>query len=1002
MIPAHRRSMRRLGAVLAIVLTSVPVVLGTSSPVGAAPPSELIFSEYIEGSSNNKALEIFNGTGAPVDLAAGAYNIQMFFNGSASAGLTIPLAGTVAAGDVHVVAQSSAAAAILAQADQTNGAGWFNGDDAVVLRKGTTIVDSIGQVGFDPGAEWGTGLTSTSDNTIRRKADCALDANVSDAFDPATGWDGFANDTFNGLGAFESQCIVTVAAPSVTAFTPAPNAVNVGWDVKPTVTFNVAVNAAPGAFSLVCNATGAREVIVSGGPTTFTLTPTGYLGNGETCTVTVTAALVTAAAAPNPPMAADATSMFTTIGAGSCGDAATPIDAIQGPGAGAALPGLQLVEGVVVGDYQGAGQFSGFHVQEEDVDADLDPATSEGLFIFNTSFPVAIGDVVRITGTAGEFSGMTQLSSVTSVQVCSSGASDAVTPAVVDLPVASLDEMERFEAMSVTFVDELTVTETFTLGRFGELTLSAGGRQYTPTAVVAPGAPATALQDVNNRSRIVLDDGINLQNPDPVIYPAGGLSAANPVRSGDTVPSLSGVLEFRFSVYRVQPTGPVTIVASNPRPAAPADVGGRIQVASFNVLNYFNGDGLGGGFPTARGANTPDEFARQRAKTIAAISVLDADVIGLMELENDAGPTSALADLVAGLNDVAGPGTYSYIDTGVVGTDAIKVALIYRTAAVEPVGDYAILDSSVDSRFIDTLNRPALAQTFEDIHGDRYTVVVNHLKSKGSDCNSAGDPDVGDGQGNCNLTRTAAAEALADWLATDPTGSGDPDVLIIGDLNSYAKEDPITALLNAGYTNTVAQFGGSTAYSYVFGGQSGYLDHALANATLAPQVTGVTDWHINADEPIALDYNVEFKSAGQVASFYAPDAYRASDHDPVKIGLCPVDEPELSVSVAPSVLKVVNHKYVTVTGTPTVSSDVVSVELISVTSNEPDDGADDGSTTNDTVIDSDLTARVRAERSGTGTGRVYTFTFEATNDCGITTTATAEVRVPVGRGGLPS
>jgi predicted extracellular nuclease len=170
---------RRL--VLAVTLL-VCALAGAQS--AAAASTDLFFSEYIEGSGNNKALEIFNGTGAPIDLAAGGYSVQMFFNGSATAGLTINLTGTVANGDVFVLAQSSASAAILAAADQTNGAGWFNGDDAVVLRKGSTVLDAIGQAGFDPGAEWGSGLTSTADNTLRRKTTVETgDANGADAFD---------------------------------------------------------------------------------------------------------------------------------------------------------------------------------------------------------------------------------------------------------------------------------------------------------------------------------------------------------------------------------------------------------------------------------------------------------------------------------------------------------------------------------------------------------------------------------------------------------------------------------------------------------------------------------------------------------------------------------------------------------------------------------------------------------------------------------------------------
>jgi hypothetical protein len=203
-----------------------------------------------------------------------------------------------------------------------------------------------------------------------------------------------------------------------------------------------------------------------------------------------------------------------------------------------------------------------------------------------------------------------------------------------------------------------------------------------------------------------------------------------------------------------------------------------------------------------------------------------------------------------------------------------------------PVGGYHILNSGVDLRFIDTLNRPSLAQTFDHVAtGQSLTVVVNHLKSKGSSCASVGDPDTGDGQGNCNQTRTAAAEALADWIASDPTGSGDPDVLMIGDLNSYTFEDPITTLTNAGLVNLVRDVGGLTPYSYVFSGESGYLDHALATAPLASQVIGVTEWHINPDEPTVLDYNLEFKSTNHQTTLYDDGPYRSSDHDPVIVGL---------------------------------------------------------------------------------------------------------------------
>jgi predicted extracellular nuclease len=208
-------------------------------------------------------------------------------------------------------------------------------------------------------------------------------------------------------------------------------------------------------------------------------------------------------------------------------------------------------------------------------------------------------------------------------------------------------------------------------------------------------------------------------------------------------------------------------------------------------------------------------------------------------------------------------------------------------------GTFQILDNSVDPTFSDTKNRPALAQTFRhNDSGEVFTVSINHFKSKSTDCNDVADPDNGDGQGNCNGVRTAAANALLNWLADDPTGSGDADFLIIGDLNSYAMEDPVTALENAGYSNLIKTFVGSDAYSFVFSAEAGYLDHALASPALLPQVSGITIWHINADEPRALDYNDSVRDPGEISSdplnppaLYQANAYRAADHDPILIGL---------------------------------------------------------------------------------------------------------------------
>jgi predicted extracellular nuclease len=569
---------------------------------------------------------------------------------------------------------------------------------------------------------------------------------------------------------------------------------------------------------------------------------------------------------------------------GVCGDTATFIHEVQGPGPVSPLNGTSgvVIEGVVVGDFQDtATQLRGFFIQEEDADADGDMATSEGVFVYDSGFgvDVSVGDVVRVQGHVTEYYGLTELNYVSNMAICGTGAS--ASAAVIALPVPDLAQWESYEGMLITIPQTLYATDNYDQGRYGEVSLSVDARLAAPTNVASPGADALALQDLNNRSSILMDDGSNLQNPLPLPPYIGDEGT---LRAGDTIPGLTGVLAYGFDTYRVHPTQPVAFTRVNERTAAPPAVGGRLKVASFNVLNYFNGDGMGGGFPTSRGAGTSEEFARQRDKIISAILAMDADVVGLIEIENDGyGSESAIADLVNGLNDVAGPGTYAYVDPGVVqiGGDEIAVGFIYKPATVTPVGLAAILDSSVDPTFIDTKNRPALAQTFEEnATGERFTVVVNHFKSKGSDCNDIGDLDLGDGQGNCPATRASAAAALTNWLATDPTGSGDPDFLIVGDLNSYAMEDPIAIIEGAGYTNLIDTFVGEDAYSYVYYGQAGYLDHALANPNLTPQVAGATVWHINADEPSALDYNDYNQPA-----LYNPDPYRSSDHDPVLIGL---------------------------------------------------------------------------------------------------------------------
>jgi len=698
-------------------------------------------------------------------------------------------------------------------------------------------------------------------------------------------------------------------APIVSATTPANGATNQTPDVAVSATFSEPVTIS-GTVAIACSGSPTQNVTPTGGPQTFSL-PHASFPPLATCTVTFTGTQVNDQDGTPTPMAADFTWSFG-VGTG-CGSAATAIHSIQGSGASSPLLGAAAtVEAIVVADYQGITSIRGFFLEEPNAEHDGDPATSEGLFVFDNNFgvPVVVGDSVRVNGTVSEFQNQSQLSTITSVVVCASGVGlPPETP--VTLPFADPAAPERYEGMRVSFAQPLTVTETFNLGRGGILTLSSA-RLQQPTNVVLPGAPANALQAANNLDKITLDDGSLTQNPDPIVYPPPGLTALNSVRGGDTVSNLAGVLTqgnpgwtTPGNIYRVHPATMPTFTPANPRPAAPGPVGGTLRVSSFNVLNYFTTLDLGPDVcgplqnQECRGADSAAEFTRQRDKTLQALLALDADVLGLMELENTLG-VEPLQDIVNGLNALAGAGTYAFIGTGTLGDDAIKVGLVYQPAAVQPVGAFAILDSSVDPDFDSSLNRPALAQTFQQIAtGARFTAVVNHLKSKGCTGAAGLDTDQGDGQSCFNHTRTLAAGALAAWAAGDPTGAVDPDVVLLGDFNAYSLEDPLAALQGAGYTDLAVAYSGPNAYSYVFDAQAGSLDHSLANASLLPQVTGVTTWHVNADEPGVLDYNVEFKSAGQIASLYNADAFRTSDHDPILIGLDLVP-PQADLSITKS------------------------------------------------------------------------------------------------------
>lgn len=592
------------------------------------------------------------------------------------------------------------------------------------------------------------------------------------------------------------------------------------------------------------------------------------------------------------------------------------IPAIQS-NAGASPFDGQLVKttGIVTADFQAADQLRGFYLQ--DPIGDGDTSTSDGIFVFTPSGnQVSVGDQLELTAEVDEFFGLTELKNVTALSILSSG--NTIAPTTISLPETINGELEQYEGMLVDVVSTMTVSQNFFLSRFGQLTLSSAndqgiaGRLFQPTNLFpASSQQAIDLAASNQRRLLVLDDGQDISgfgdNPEPVPYIGNPPSV---LRAGDQVSNLIGILDYgRINAsnppardYRLQPTVAPVFTANNPRQAIPLSANGSLSIASFNVLNYFSTiDGNGSicgpqANQSCRGADSESELARQQAKIVSALRAMDADIVGLIEIENNGYQAdSAIRRLVDALNVAYGELTYEIVQPeglSSLGGDAISVGFIYKPAVVKKTGIAVTLTSGA---FDQSLNdggrsRQPLAVSFEEISsGEVFTAVVNHFKSKrpASGLQNNGNDDLGDGQASWNLRRTEAANDLSAWLANNPTSIEDQDILIIGDLNAYAEEDPMLALETNGYIDLIQQFIGDSGYSFTFDGLAGSLDQALASESLSQQVGGVVEWHINTDEPPVLDYNQDFNPAG----YYSEDPFRSSDHDPVIVGLNLFTEP---------------------------------------------------------------------------------------------------------------
>ncbi|KYQ85322.1 nuclease [Acinetobacter sp. NRRL B-65365] len=763
-------------------------LLGVSSIFSAAH-AQLMFSQYVDGSSNKKGLEIYNPDATTVNLAD--YEIQQFNNGGTVKTAAFPLQGSLASKQKFLIGRSELQAQLGNKVNQVAGLS-FNGDDAVVLLYRGTPIDRFGRIGERPTNGWGTTVFSMGNSFKRTQTENpVVSIDPTSPFDLDQSWQGWTDrNDFSNL---------------------------TGSTTTPPVTENV-----------------------------------------------------------------------------SCSSSDTPIAKL----AESTQDQSYTIRGVITGDYRYNNGFSGFYVQTPDSKAI--PNVSNAIFVYIPASSAVkggqIGDEVILRGRLTSYQNQLQIDQLQQdILTCNQNMADQIQPIALNLPFNSLTETtgnspKRYQGMLVKFPQTLTVSENYNFGRYGELSLSLG-RLFIPTNLYpALSNEAKALAQQNLLSKIIFDDGYNNQNRAPWL--PQNFSALNTLRSGYQLKNTQGILEYRFNAWRVQPIAganlPEVVSSSNPRTSIAAKQSKHVRVAAFNVLNYDNGKN---GFPTERGANSKAEFDKQHAKIVNAMKSIDADVYGLMEIANNGyGSDSAIANLTKAL----GPDWKYVIPEGLnqLGTDVIAVAIIYNAKRVQPVNKAAVLD-------LGDKNRSTIAQSFKPVQGGQiFTVIPNHLKSKGCsgvDANSL-DADQQDGQGCWNPTRVKAVEQLTQWIAKNPTQVKNPNILLLGDMNSYAKEDPILTFEKANYKvllNDHKVGEGANAYSYVFGvssnaegyGGAGNLDHAIADANLYKRVIKTFAWHINADEPTVLDYNEEYKTDEQKELFFSADAYRSSDHDPVIVDL---------------------------------------------------------------------------------------------------------------------
>lgn len=824
--------------------------------------AEIFISQYVEG-GYNKAIEIANTDPDPVTLDG--YVLAKSTSGNNEWKAQLKLDGyTIAGNDVIVFSHSKANSDIQAVSDYTNDYVInHNGDDPIALLKGgdEIVHDIVGEMGD---VDWGEDV-----NLVKKSSAHAPSSTYSSG-----DWDVLDKDDITGLGSLT--------------------------DVPAPIAFDCKVDGEDPVFTSISDIQGEGD--------------------------------------KSPLLAENSYSSSEKY----------------------------YVKGVVTAVTGSIAK--GFFLQS--LTPDANPKTSEGLFVYtnSSSSEVVPGDVVCTYGKVSEFYSSTQLSIDKNDWV---KLSEQQVPEATVIEIAHSDQdfedtLERYEGMLVATDAKLDMRVTRTFGydyasRRNNMVLAQGRPNMQPNQLYTAGSEEADNQSKENAiQRLIIDSDEKAKNGEVPYYPDFGRTDADLdgstedyIRINDRVEGLEGVLAYTYGDYRMIVTNTVdaeNFVHLSPRTEEPEIYEGDLRIATFNVLNYFNspfgGDANQHG--SNRGATTQEDFDLQQEKIVQAILRLDADIIGLMEIENNGfGDKSAIKQLLDQVNsnitkrknrykfvsyDSNSDGVIDALDS--VGTDSIAVGVIYRPKVVKLVESRIIPMPSqqapevkdADGKVIEdgkNYQRDSLAPTFKvkgmkRKHGsNKITVAINHFKSKGSKCwedaapveeGGQGAKDV-DRQGSCEQFRVAAAVALGDAL-----DQIDGHKIILGDMNSYAQEDPMLVLTDFdslslgreiraarntfvegveqfgdegsvinhsyGYVNAISLFH-PEAWSYSYNDEVGSLDHILVSDSLQDKVVDAVDWHINGGESTLFEYSSKY--TGDLPKY--ADHYRSSDHDPAVLEL---------------------------------------------------------------------------------------------------------------------